>query len=98
MHNMICLAVHLLVKSGRESEVARLFGPLAEASRKESGCLMYIVHQRKDEPRRFLVYEQYRDEDALDAHRASPHFKQYATDGVYTMIEEREAGLYSPLP
>jgi quinol monooxygenase YgiN len=94
---MICLAVHLLVKSGKESEVARLFGPLAEASRREPGCLLYIAHQRSDNPRRFLVYEQYKDEAALEAHRNSPHFKQYATDGFYTMVEEREAGLYSPL-
>jgi quinol monooxygenase YgiN len=95
---MICLAVHLLAKSGTESEVARLFRPLTEASRKEPGCLMYIVHQRKDDPRRFLVYEQYKDEAALEAHRNSPHFQQYASNGVYTMIEEREAGLYLPLP
>jgi quinol monooxygenase YgiN len=95
---MICLAVHLLVKSGTESEVARLFGPLAEASRREPGCLLYIAHQRSDNPRRFLVYEQYKDEAALEAHRNSPHFKQYATDGLYTMVEERDAGLYSPLP
>jgi quinol monooxygenase YgiN len=95
---MICLAVHLLAKSGTETEVAKFFRPLAEASRKEPGCLMYIVHQRKDEPRRFLVYEQYADEAALEAHRNSQHFLQYATNGVYTMIEEREAGLYDPLP
>jgi (4S)-4-hydroxy-5-phosphonooxypentane-2,3-dione isomerase len=95
---MICLAVQLLVKSGKESEVARLFGPAAEASRREPGCLLYIAHQKSDDPRRFLIYEQYKDEAALEAHRNSPHFKQYIADGVYTMIEEREAGLYSPLP
>jgi quinol monooxygenase YgiN len=95
---MICLAVHLLVQSGKETEVARLFGPLAEASRREPGCLLYIAHQRSDDPRRFLVYEQYKDEAALEAHRNSPHFKQYATDGLYMFVEEREAALYSPLP
>ncbi|MCU1306639.1 MAG: hypothetical protein JWN45_1334 [Acidobacteriaceae bacterium] len=95
---MICLAVRLLVKSGKESEVARLFGPAAEASRREPGCLLYIPHQSSEDPRRFLIYEQYKDEAALEAHRNSPHFKQYIADGVYPMIEEREAALYSPLP
>ena len=58
---------------------------------------MYVVHQRKDEPHRFLVYEQYKDEAALEAHRNSAHFAQYATNGVYPMIDERDAGLYHPL-
>ena len=94
---MICLAVRLLTKAGLEVEVARTFRPLIEASRKEPGCLMYIVHQRKDDPRHFLVYEQYKDEAAVDSHRESPHFLKYATHGVYTMIEERDAGFYHPL-
>jgi quinol monooxygenase YgiN len=94
---MICLAVRLLAKPGMEQKVADAFRPLIEASRNEPGCLMYVVHQRKDEPQKFLVYEQYKDEAALDAHRASPHFDKYATRGVYTMIDERDAGLYHPL-
>lgn len=94
---MICLAVRLLAKSGMEDKVADLFRPLTEASRLEPGCLMYVVHQRKDEPSRFLVYEQYKDEAALEAHRSSSHFEKYATNGVYTMIEERDAAIYHPL-
>ena len=95
--NMICLAVRLLAKPGMEKKIAEAFRPLIEESRREPGCLMYVVHQRKDEPQRFLVYEQYKDEAALDEHRNSAHFDRYATHGVYTMIDEREAGLYHPL-
>jgi len=29
------------------------------------------------------IYEQYQDDDALDAHRASSHFQQYAISGLY---------------
>ena len=94
---MICLAVRLLAKAGMEKKVAEAFRPLIEQSRREPGCLMYVVHQRKDEPRRFLVYEQYKDEAALEAHRESGHFRKYATNGVYPMIDERDAGLYHPL-
>jgi quinol monooxygenase YgiN len=94
---MICLAVRLLAKNGMENKVAEAFRPLIEQSRREPGCLMYVVHQRKDEPRRFLVYEQYKDDAALEAHRESDHFQKYATNGVYTMIDERDAGLYHPL-
>lgn len=94
---MLCLCVLLTVKRGTEAEVARLFGPLAEASRKEPGCLMYVAHQHKDDPTRFLVYEQYLDEAALDFHRNSPHFQQYAANGLYQHVTERQAELFQPL-
>ena len=30
--------------------------------------LTYVFHQRQDNPREFMLYEQWRDEAALDAH------------------------------
>ena len=94
---MICLAVRLLVKPGHEQQVADLFKPLTEDSRKEPGCLFYAAHQHREDPRKFLVYEQYKDDAALDAHRNSAHFQQYAADGLYKFVEHREADLYRPL-
>jgi quinol monooxygenase YgiN len=85
------------VKPGHEQQVADFFKPLTEASRQEPGCLFYAAHQHRDDPRKFLVYEQYKDDAALDAHRNSAHFKQYATDGLYKFVESREADLYRPL-
>jgi quinol monooxygenase YgiN len=36
-----------------------------------------------------LIYEQYADEAALDHHRGSPHFHQYAIGGLYQKMKER---------
>jgi quinol monooxygenase YgiN len=94
---MICLAVRLTVKAGEEQRVADLFRPLQAASRQEPGCVAYIVQQHMDDARRFLVYEQYKDEAALEAHRNSEHFKKYAADQIYKVVESREADLYRPL-
>ena len=95
---MICLAVRLLVKAGHEQEVKDNFAQLAPLSRKEPGCRMYVAHQSNEDSRRFLVYEQYDDQAALDFHRKSEHFRQYATNGLYLHVESREAELYTPLP
>jgi quinol monooxygenase YgiN len=94
---MICLNVLLTVRPGTEAEVASMFKPLAEASRKEPGCLMYIAHQHQEDPTRFLVYEQYKDEAALDAHRNSAHFQKYAANGFYLNVIERQVELFRPL-
>jgi autoinducer 2-degrading protein len=94
---MICLAVNLLAKAGHEQEIKNNFAKLAPLSRKEPGCRLYIAHQSVDDPRKFLVYEQYDDNAALEFHRKSEHFQRYATNGLYKYVESREAGLYTPI-
>ena len=37
-----------------------------------------------------VIYEQYKDQAAADAHRASPHFKEYVVAGLYQMMLERQ--------
>jgi (4S)-4-hydroxy-5-phosphonooxypentane-2,3-dione isomerase len=94
---MIVLAVTWIAKSGREEEAAALFRTLTELSRKEPGCLMYQVHRSQKDRGRFLIYEQYRNEAALDLHRNSPHFLEYARNQLPKIAERKEGELYDPL-
>ena len=94
---MVVLAVTWIAKNGREAEVAALFSKLTEESRKEPGCAMYLVHRHRTEPRRFLIYEQYKDEAALEAHRSAPHFLQYAKKELPKIADRVEGQLYEPL-
>jgi quinol monooxygenase YgiN len=94
---MLVLAVTWLANPGREKEVAVLFEKLQTASRREPGCLMYNVHQHVDDPRRFFIYEQYRDTDALEAHRDSLHFKDFAVKALRPIAERLNGELYKPL-
>src|SRR5215467_8340319 len=36
----------------------------------DEGCLTYVFHQQENNSREFMLYEQWRDEAALDAHVA----------------------------
>ncbi|MGB8768928.1 MAG: putative quinol monooxygenase [Candidatus Korobacteraceae bacterium] len=94
---MVVLAVTWMATPGHEDEVARIFGKLQTASRQEPGCLMYIVHRHRTDPVRFFIYEQYRDDTALEAHRKSPHFQEYAIGALNDIGERKEGELYSPL-
>jgi (4S)-4-hydroxy-5-phosphonooxypentane-2,3-dione isomerase len=94
---MLILAVRVTIKAGHEDEVLEPFHKLQEETRREPGCIMYVVQRSRENPRRYLIYEQYNDQAALDAHRASPHFKKYATDGFYRFVEERQAELFDPI-
>ena len=94
---MVVLVVTWMAKQGRENEVVGIFAKLQEESRKEPGCLMYLVHRHKTEPRRFLVYEQYKDDAALEAHRSSPHFLQYARKELPKLGDRIEGNLFELL-
>jgi (4S)-4-hydroxy-5-phosphonooxypentane-2,3-dione isomerase len=91
---MVVLAVTWMAKQGREGEITSIFSKLTEESRKEPGCVMYLVHRHKTEPRRFFVYEQYKDDAALEAHRSSPHFLQYARKELPKLGDRIEGQLY----
>lgn len=94
---MIVLSVTWVAKNGHEEEVAQLFAKLTAETRKEPGCLMFVVHRHKDDPRRFFIYEQYRDEAALEAHRNTPHFLQFARKDLLPIADRGEANLWLPL-
>ena len=94
---MVVLAVTWMAKVGRENEVAAIFAKLTEASRTEPGCVMYQVHRHKTDPRRFFIYEQYKDDGALEAHRAAPHFLQHARKELPKIADRTEGHLYEPL-
>ncbi len=94
---MVVLAVTWMAKVGHEAEVSALFEKLTEQSRKEPGCAMYQVHRHKTEPRRFFIYEQYKDDAALEAHRNAPHFLQFARKDLPKIADRVEGHLFEPL-
>ena len=94
---MVVLAVTWMAKTGRESEAAAIFEKLTTESRKEPGCLVYQVHKHKTEPRRFFIYEQYKDDAALEAHRAASHFLQLAKKDLPKVADRIEGHLFELL-
>jgi quinol monooxygenase YgiN len=71
------------------SELEEILRNLAEASRREPGCVTWVPHQLQEDPNIVVIYEQYRDDEALAAHRDSAHFKKYAVGGLYQRMKER---------
>ena len=94
---MLILVVRVTIKAGHENEVLVPFRKLQEETRREPGCILYVVQRSCEDSRRYLIYEQYNDQAALDAHRASSHFREYATNGFYRFVEKRQAELYDPI-
>ncbi|HWB33016.1 MAG TPA: putative quinol monooxygenase [Acidobacteriaceae bacterium] len=86
---MISFTVRMRFDEKDRAAVEEILRQLGPASRQEPGCANYVAHFVEGEPATVLIYEQYRDEAALEHHRNSPHFKQYASGGLYQLMKER---------
>jgi quinol monooxygenase YgiN len=86
---MITFTVRLKFKAEDREEMREAARALMEASRKEPGCVTYIPHSVDGDADTIVIYEQYKDAAAADAHRASAHFKKYAVGGLYQRMLER---------
>lgn len=82
---MICFAVSVDVEEKHWADVRQVLAELTQLSRREAGCVTYLTQQSKDDPRRFYIFERYRDQAALDAHRASEHFQRLAAGRLYKL-------------
>jgi quinol monooxygenase YgiN len=86
---MISFTVRMTFRPEDREEIARILRELTAASRAEPGCVSYIPHRVESDPDTILIYEQYRDQAAVDAHRAAPHFATCAIAGLYQRMLTR---------
>jgi quinol monooxygenase YgiN len=86
---MVSFTVRMQFAKDDRDRITEILRNLALASRQEPGCVSYVPHHVDGDPETVLIYEQYRDQQAVDAHRSSPHFEQYAVGGLYQLMKER---------
>jgi quinol monooxygenase YgiN len=82
---------------GAEDIVLDALTKLAPRSREEPGCRFYQVYRDPAEPRVFRVFEIYDDEEAVAAHGASEHFKEYGLGQAIPLLESRERVFYETI-
>jgi len=69
--------VTFIAKEGSEAKMKELLSAMVVPSKKEDGCIFYEIFQYADNKRKFMAYESWRDESALDGHKASEHYAVY---------------------
>ncbi len=75
---MIALMVRMQMKpEHRDAFLAALLGDARGSAYDEPGCLRFDVVQDASDPHVVYLYEVYRDEAALEAHRQAPHYRQW---------------------
>jgi len=86
---MVSFIVRMKFAPEDRDDIAETLRSLTAASRQEPGCVSYVPHQLEDDLDTVVIYEQYRDEKALAAHRESEHFKVHAVGGLFQKMRDR---------
>src|SRR3954453_553608 len=78
------------VKAGSQEAARAALQDVVGPTRPEPGCLAYDLHQSTAEPTEFMFYERWSDQDALDAHAASPApHRQVLRQKLASMVDGR---------
>lgn len=86
---MISFTVRMRFAPEDRQEITEILRELTAASRQEPGCATYVPHVVEGDPDTVLIYEQYHDASAAEAHRQSDHFKKYAVGGLFQKMRDR---------
>ncbi len=73
----ITKTVTFIAKDENIAELKALLKTMVEPSKNEVGCLLYDIFQVKSEPKKFIVIESWENNDALEGHKHSAHYKYY---------------------
>lgn len=77
-------------REGEEERVLESIRKLVAPSRAEPGCLLYRPARDPQDPRVFVIYEEYVDEAAYRAHGESEHFQAYGVGEAIPLLQSRE--------
>jgi quinol monooxygenase YgiN len=81
-------------KAGCEDRGVAVLEELARATRAEPGCVQLRANRSTEDPAGFLLYEEYADEAAFEAHGVSEHLNRLVLgDAVPNLLADRERRL-----
>ncbi|HEX4202568.1 MAG TPA: putative quinol monooxygenase [Chthoniobacterales bacterium] len=91
---MVAVVVHLHVKPESLDQFVAETKENARNSRKESGVVRFDVIQQVDDANRFVLFELYRDEQAIEAHRGTAHYAKWRDAVPAFLVTERTRQIY----
>ena len=86
---MYVIVARFTARDGKGDEVAALLREMEPHANAEPGCAQYTVQRLVGDPRVFLLYEQYHDEEAFTAHTETAEFKRLILGEVVPLLAER---------
>ncbi|MFD2467804.1 putative quinol monooxygenase [Amycolatopsis silviterrae] len=81
----------------RAAQLKALLGGMVEPTRAEPGCRRYDLFTAREGDTEFVLVERYEDTPALEAHRASAHYKNYRAQLPEMLAKPIEVTVLAPV-
>jgi (4S)-4-hydroxy-5-phosphonooxypentane-2,3-dione isomerase len=94
---MVIQSVHFTFAAADADTAEALFRELRDKSRQEEGVLTFDVGRGQEKTNIFALWEEYRDQAALEAHKATEHYKRLVIEGVRPLAKERDGAIVHPI-
>lgn len=94
---MITIVAKTFVKEDKIEEFINFANELIIESRKEKGCKMYQLYQDTDNKNVLTFIEKWEDEEAIDIHNRSIHFKNILPKLNCIQEKDTEINLYKAI-
>ncbi|MFZ9926949.1 MAG: putative quinol monooxygenase [Candidatus Nanopelagicaceae bacterium] len=89
------LIARYYVTPGNSRAVREALGKMAaRVKADEPACLVYNANVDPQNENLYCLYEIYKDDAALVAHRETPHFKEIIEGIIVPLLEKREREIY----
>jgi quinol monooxygenase YgiN len=72
----IGVVAKIVAKQGKEQDLLAELCRMVAPTRKEPGCLKYVLHKSSANPSEFWFVEEWTSRDALDKHKQTPHYRE----------------------
>ena len=76
---MLTILAVIPAADGRSDELGEGLLALVPQSRGEGGNISYDVHRSDDDPKTWMMYENWTSQEALDAHFEQPYMKDFVS-------------------
>jgi len=91
---MITVIAEYQAQPGNGDQVASVLAKHVAATRTEPGCLRFVAYRATEAPDSFVLYEQYIDQAAFEAHRTTDHFQRFIEGTIVQLLAERRWARY----
>jgi quinol monooxygenase YgiN len=95
MSSNVKITAILTARPGKAADLKALLVSMAPHCRAEPGNLRWDIWEDESQPSRYVLDELYRDDDAVAAHRATPHYENYLAQ--IGALADRTALVLSPV-
>lgn len=85
--NAVSVFASFRPREGRAGDLRSLLAWMVERTRAEPGCERYDLYEERDAGGALHLFERYRNQQALEAHRATEHYIEYRRQVADLLLE-----------